>query len=311
MYVNNKRVATGKAWNNQFLQLHPEKKTFASEAEWRSQIYQWILNSIWFHVETPKESKKTTPVKAITPVKSSTPVKASPPVIPSAPVKPPKEKEGESDNWVCGYCCLPAGNDHRMCICNGYRYSVQLWEEGRIFPQKALSSSTPTPTPSPVATQTQPVSDTVSLNPRDWSYTNKRKAVLPPGRYYIGDLCYALHDTLYHKVYGSEYEDGLYVSNLNPNHLFMMGGTGGDGIFSGSDGKEYCVDAGIIGIAAEATLDKSKDCFEEGSMFTFNSPVEVTFKFDDKFTFCGQDYRDPQLTIYMFEDEEETYEDSE
>lgn len=31
--------------------------------------------------------------------------------------------------WICAYCHLGPGNDHRMCICRGFNYSVTAWEE--------------------------------------------------------------------------------------------------------------------------------------------------------------------------------------
>lgn len=31
--------------------------------------------------------------------------------------------------WICPYCGLGPGNDHRMCICRGFNYSVAAWEE--------------------------------------------------------------------------------------------------------------------------------------------------------------------------------------
>ncbi len=32
--------------------------------------------------------------------------------------------------WVCPACDLPLGNDHRMCICRAFNYSVDAWEKG-------------------------------------------------------------------------------------------------------------------------------------------------------------------------------------
>lgn len=38
---------------------------------------------------------------------------------------PPLDKK----DWVCAYCDLPLGNDHRMCICRGFNYSVEEWRK--------------------------------------------------------------------------------------------------------------------------------------------------------------------------------------
>lgn len=278
VYVNDKRIATGKPWKNEFLQVYPEKKTFASEAEWRTSIYQSLVPTIRF-------------------VTTEAPVKVKPVVKPEVkakekPAPNPKEEDKPVDrNWICGYCRLPQGNDHRMCICHGYNYSVKAWENGRIYPNKNKETK----------------SASVSEDKNDWDYQKTSKMSLPPGTYYVGDLCYALKDTLYDKVFGPQYRDGYYCSKSNPSDLFMMGGTGGDGEFRGTDGKMYPVDAGIIGIASESTLDKNKRFADCGSMYTFKGNVLVKFR-QDKFEFSSDKYDDPYLTIYIYEDE---YEDSE
>lgn len=204
----------------------------------------------------------------------------------------------DSNSWTCGYCSLPPGNDHRNCISRGYDYSLKAWEEARIFPKKEKTSSPTAPS-------------SFSTNPNDWTWKEKSKAILPVGTYYIGDLCYALDDDLYENVFGPSYDAGLFISNLNPTHVFMMESTGGDGFFNGSDGKEYPVDSGTIGIASQAVLTKKKTRFTEyGSLYTFKSPVHVNLQFDNKFIFRGEDISDPQLTIKIYSDEDEPYEDS-
>lgn len=67
-----------------------------------------------------------------------------------------------------------------------------------------------------------------------------------PGKYFIGDICYALPDKIYHKVWGDKYkfEDGFYKEDG-----FAVHGTAyGDGCYFGTDGVRYMVDAGVIGI---------------------------------------------------------------
>ena len=243
VFVNNKRVATGKPHEGKFLQVHPSRKTFASEGEWRSAVYQSVLNSIRFDVE-------------------------------SAPAS------------TSGPGSTPA-------------------------PSPALApASTPTSTRSSQSATAPRSTPAFSTKPSDWTYKDKSKAILPPGTYYIGDPCYALDDALYDRVFGPAYDTGLFTSNLNPSHLFMMEGTGGDGTFRGSDGKVYPVDAGILGIVSEALL-KTRDVEEFGSIYTFKSPVHVTLTFDDKFIFRGDDYSDPHITIKMYHDDDESYESSE
>jgi hypothetical protein len=215
--INNKRVATGKPWKNGFIQVYPEQKSFASEAEWRSQVYQSILNGMQFQSGDDSESESE-----------------SNKIVREAPVK---------------------------------REVVE------------------------------------KFNKKDWIHSNLKKTTLPPGTYYIGDLCYALDDYLYENVFGPSYQDGYFVSSKNPNHVFMMGSTGGDGKFRGTDGKNYSVDAGIIGIASEGTLDPKNAPYKGGSLYTFKTDVTVKLR-EDKFIFYGQSSSDPSLTIYIYEDED-------
>jgi hypothetical protein len=109
----------------------------------------------------------------------------------------------------------------------------------------------------------------VSYYPSDWSHKNIKKATFPPGTYYIGDLCYALDEDLYGRVFGQDYDSGHYSQKNNPNHVFMLSDTGiGDGAYRGTDGHEYCVDAGILGIASESVLDPEKAPYDGGKVYS-------------------------------------------
>ena len=87
--------------------------------------------------------------------------------------------------------------------------------------------------------------------------TNKSFTInIKSGKMYIGDLCYALSDDIYDGVWGNQghYEDGKYETQ---NGEFAMVGTAyGDGCYLGSDGMEYPVDAGIIGICDASLVNK-------------------------------------------------------
>jgi hypothetical protein len=136
------------------------------------------------------------------------------------------------------------------------------------------------------------------------SKEGKRKATLPAGKYYIGDLCYALDEDIYDKVFGGhDYEPGLYTSSLGS---FMMYSTGRDGVFNGSDGYEYPVDAGHIGIASLACCN-SEDKIYGGKVFTFTEPVECSFD-EIAFSFYSGDFH---LRISNHGDYNEDYEEEE
>ncbi len=300
VFVNDKRIATGKVWKGQFLQVYPEKKTFNSEGEWRTAIYESLIPTIKF---ITTEEKKVLPKKrneVIVPKSHPVPVKPEP--APVAEVSNPTskavlnpesedEKEVEDQNWFCGYCRLPPGNDHRMCICKGYNYSVKAWEEGRIFSKKDKNE--------------KETNAPVSYNSKDWKFKNIKKATFPPGTYYIGDLCYALDDRLYDRVFGEDYDSGYYSQKNNSNHMFMLSDTGiGDGCFKGTDKHEYCVDAGILGIASESVLDPEKAPYEGGKMHTFKGNVSVCFEPYKVFKFLSDTAHDESICIYISEEDD-------
>ncbi len=310
VFVNEKRIATGKVWKGQFLQVYPEKKTFTSEGGWRTAIYQSLIPTIKFVTETksPKKVKKEKKVNQIViPVAvKPEPVPVKPAQVPVGPnptskhILNPESDQEEDNNWICGYCRKgPGGAGHRECICIGYNYSVAAWEQDRIYTNKAKK-------------EMKNQDAAVSYNPSDWSHKNIKKATFPPGTYYIGDLCYALDEDLYDRVFGQDYDSGHYSQKNNPNHVFMLSDTGiGDGAYRGTDGHEYCVDAGILGIASESVLDPEKAPYDGGKVYTFKGNVSVSFKPYDKFQFYSDNYTDKNITIYICEEEEEYGEDSE
>lgn len=67
-----------------------------------------------------------------------------------------------------------------------------------------------------------------------------------PGRYFIGDICYALPDEIYDNIWGNkyEYEDAFYKDEGFAVHRTAYG----DGSYQGTDGTNYAVDAGNLGI---------------------------------------------------------------
>jgi hypothetical protein len=57
---------------------------------------------------------------------------------PSAPVSVPADQNtanvssASGQQQLCGHCQLPLGEDHRLCICEGYNYSVEAWRAALI-----------------------------------------------------------------------------------------------------------------------------------------------------------------------------------
>lgn len=91
---------------------------------------------------------------------------------------------------------------------------------------------------------------------------NKKFQINSKNGVYLGDLCYALDDKVYHGEWGDKYgfEDGAYKDDETGLEFAMVGTSYGDGCYPGSDGNDYPVDAGIIGVCDInlATKDEAK-----------------------------------------------------
>lgn len=87
------------------------------------------------------------------------------------------------------------------------------------------------------------------------AYTSK--VALPPGRYYLSDLCYALPDEMYDEIWGKQFNYNSGVYRRSDGAMFVVDNTAdGDGGYRGSDGNTYGVDAGVLAITSEKLTDK-------------------------------------------------------
>lgn len=108
--------------------------------------------------------------------------------------------------------------------------------------------------------------------PFGWTYSEKTTAVLPPGRYWFGDLCYVLDET-YRDVFGGQgYSEGHYCKG--GQHFLVAGTAWGDGTYHDNEDNEYCVDAGILGIVSADLIEKD----DSGGRF-IESKTDVQCKF--------------------------------
>jgi hypothetical protein len=114
-------------------------------------------------------------------------------------------------------------------------------------------------------------------------YSPETSFSAPAGDYYIGDLCYALPSDVYDKIFGGTvYSPGLY--QLSNGGFFLVAHTScGDGAYKGTNGREYLVDAGIIGIASLNVCRPVAD-WDAGEVHSFKYPVRCEFK-DGLFSF--------------------------
>lgn len=76
--------------------------------------------------------------------------------------------------------------------------------------------------------------------------------------FYIGDICYVLSDEVYHDIWGNQnsYQEGKIQVG---NYAFAVDRTAyGDGTYTDNNGREYSVDAGVIGCVPFELIDMDK-----------------------------------------------------
>jgi hypothetical protein len=81
---------------------------------------------------------------------------------------------------------------------------------------------------------------------------NIGSVTLPAGEYWVGDPCYAIPDDRWMEWleaadYRREPSPRYLVADLDGHSCVGVGTAYGDGVFHGSDGNNYPVDAGLIG----------------------------------------------------------------
>ena len=137
---------------------------------------------------------------------------------------------------------------------------------------------------------------------------------LPAGVYYIGDPCYVIADEKWDAFWPLSFSDhpdcheSCAVTEFEGHPLYAHGTAYGDGVYLGSDGVEYAVDAGMIGIIPEALIAEESrgDIARLGSLVTFHEPFNAYR--DDNFTFHFGNIDIPTES-YDIEDEEESEEE--
>lgn len=140
-------------------------------------------------------------------------------------------------------------------------------------------------------------------------YKHTPVETFPAGKYYIGDLCYAIED--WDTFCNLTIKDSECLYGKFPwksANLWQHGTAYGDGCYNGTDGVKYGVDAGLIGILPIEYADKKDyDLTELGSIVEFDHPFSVHYE-NGKFKF-GHIYidTDPQDD----EEEDEDYSDDE
>jgi len=129
-------------------------------------------------------------------------------------------------------------------------------------------------------------------------------AVLPAGDYFIGDVCYFLHDSVT-RVWKNKFRgsDGCFVTEGGQGFAITKP-VAGNGLYMGSNSVIYDVEEENLGVVPVAFGDKNKytGC---GTFHSFDKPVSVYITKDGLLSIssgdwnleidtsdCGSDYDD-------------------
>ncbi len=118
-FVNNKRVSTAvHLENGKLLQVYPEHREYADQTTWESHWNATILAKPTIQVQvTPAKPKSDKPRKP-----------REKPLAVSSDYEDLYDPVHNASTWICPACGRGPGNDHRMCICRAFNYSVEKWE---------------------------------------------------------------------------------------------------------------------------------------------------------------------------------------
>jgi len=103
---------------------------------------------------------------------------------------------------------------------------------------------------------------------------------MPPGAYYVGDLCYVMNDDDWSEICditidGNNCIDGEFM--MKDNRRFAMYRTlWGDGTYFDQYGNQYFVDSGTIGCIFLTDTTRISDTADKFSkVFVFKQPFET------------------------------------
>jgi hypothetical protein len=127
---------------------------------------------------------------------------------------------------------------------------------------------------------------------------------LKPGRYYIGDLCYVMHDKWDEFCDLTCSGDDVLTGEMKIGDVaFASYGTAyGDGEYRDNKGRSYCVDAGLIGciLVDDIHPDEAKN-LNLGHVVEFTNRVESGFLRKEEGTIY---FTDGMTDVYIRTDED-------
>ncbi len=100
--------------------------------------------------------------------------------------------------------------------------------------------------------------------------------MMPAGTYWVGDPCYAIdeQEDWMALLNDAEFFAEKTIAKANGMTIAAVGTAYGDGCYVGSDGFEYGVDAGLLGVVPVA--DWAKDPGDLMRKVTFDEPFTVS-----------------------------------
>lgn len=106
--------------------------------------------------------------------------------------------------------------------------------------------------------------------------------MLPAGRYWVGDLCYILHDEWSEVCDHLNFESRAGMHQLADGRKFGVGFTAyGDGTYSSNVGFTFGVDAGLIGCILVDDIKKTaENDLSLGKIVEFTQPFTVSYTED-------------------------------
>lgn len=120
-------------------------------------------------------------------------------------------------------------------------------------------------------------------------------------RLFIGDICYALDETIYYDIWGKhlEWEDGVIRKDGEACSI-VVSTKHGDGEYCDEDDNIFPVDAGNIGVTSSLYWDEKKSSPSGGKIIDVPSKVAlVSVGYDDGYISIKVKDKDSRETLYQ------------
>lgn len=134
-------------------------------------------------------------------------------------------------------------------------------------------------------------------------YSSDEDNMMPPGKYWIGDLCYVMHDKWDRfceiTIDGQDLRYGKV--DVDGTEVAFLGTKYGDGSYNDQMGRTYPVDAGLIGAIKVDDITDPNANIKDGNIIDFSSPWK--FYDDDGLLIFGK------IAIQTNDEEDEYYDE--